>query len=79
MLFTLDIGNTNIKTALFDGAEMVHYWRLSTTRKYTSDELGVMMTQLFDHEKIERSQVDGIIMSSVVPTINFTVEHTCRD
>ena len=79
MLFTLDIGNTNIKTALFDGAEMVHYWRLSTTRKYTSDELGVMMTQLFDHEKIERGQVDGIIMSSVVPTINFTVEHMCRD
>ena len=79
MLFTLDIGNTNIKTALFDGAEMVHYWRLSTTRKYTSDELGVMITQLFDHEKIDRSQVDGIILSSVVPTINFTVEHMCRD
>ena len=31
MLFTIDVGNTNIKTALFDGAEMVHYWRLSTT------------------------------------------------
>ena len=67
MLFTLDIGNTNIKTALFDGAEMVHYWRLSTTRKYTSDEMGVMITQLFDHEKIERSQVTGIIMSSCPP------------
>lgn len=79
MLFTLDIGNTNIKTALFDGAEMVHYWRLSTTRKYTSDELGVMITQLFDHEKLDRSRVDGIILSSVVPTINFTVEHMCRD
>ncbi len=79
MLFTLDIGNTNIKTALFDGAEMVHYWRLSTTRKYTSDELGVMITQLFDHEKIDRGRVDGIILSSVVPTINFTVEHMCRD
>ncbi len=79
MLFTLDIGNTNIKTALFDGAEMVHYWRLSTTRKYTSDELGVMITQLFEHEKIDRGQVDGIILSSVVPTINFTVEHMCRD
>ena len=79
MLFTLDIGNTNIKTALFDGAEMVHYWRLSTTRKYTSDELGVMITQLFDHERIDRNQVTGIILSSVVPTINFTVEHMCRD
>jgi len=79
MLFTLDIGNTNIKTALFDGPEMVHYWRLSTTRKYTSDEMGVMMTQLFEHERLRHEQVTGIVMSSVVPTMNFTVEHMCRD
>ena len=31
MILTLDIGNTNIKTALFDGKEMVNYWRLSTS------------------------------------------------
>ena len=79
MLFTLDVGNTNIKTALFDGPEMVHYWRLSTTRKYTSDEMGVMMTQLFEHEGLSSGQVTGIVMSSVVPTMNFTVEHMCRD
>ena len=79
MIFTMDIGNTNIKTALFDGSEMVHYWRLSTTRKYTSDEMGVMMTQLFRQEGLDRKSVSGIILSSVVPTINFTVEHMCRD
>ena len=79
MLLTLDIGNTNIKTALFEGAEMVHYWRLSTTRKYTSDELGVIMTQLFAHQGLKLQDVDGIVLSSVVPTINFTVEHMCRD
>lgn len=79
MLLTMDIGNTNIKTALFDGAEMVHYWRLSTTRRYTSDEMGIMITQLFQHEGFDRSVVTGIVLSSVVPTINFTVEHMCRD
>ena len=31
MIFTLDIGNTNIKTALFDGERMVKYWRVSTS------------------------------------------------
>ena len=30
MILTLDIGNTNIKTALFDGKEMRYYWRMST-------------------------------------------------
>ncbi|MBQ4075307.1 MAG: type III pantothenate kinase [Clostridia bacterium] len=79
MLLTMDIGNTNIKTALFDGAEMVHYWRLSTTRRYTSDEMGVMITQLFQHEGLDMKKVTGIMLSSVVPTINFTVEHMCRD
>ena len=79
MLLTMDIGNTNIKSALFEGPEMVHYWRLSTTRRYTSDEMGVMISQLFNHEGIDRGQVKGIMLSSVVPTINFTVEHMCRD
>ena len=79
MLFTIDIGNTNIKTALFEGPKMVQYWRLSTTRVYTSDEMGVVITQLFDKAGVKLSQVTGVIISSVVPTINFTVEHMCRD
>ena len=79
MLLTMDIGNTNIKIALFQGQEMVHYWRLSTTRRYTSDEMGGMIVQLFQHKGLDMRQVSGIMLSSVVPTINFTVEHMCRD
>ena len=79
MILTLDVGNTNIKIAVFDGAEMVHYWRLSTTRKYTSDEMGVMIHQMFAHEKLDIKKIEGIMLSSVVPTVNFTVEHMCRD
>ena len=37
MILTLDVGNTNIKTALFDGEEMKRYWRVSTNRNTTSD------------------------------------------
>ena len=37
MILTLDIGNTNIKTALFDGTEMKKYWRISTNRMMSSD------------------------------------------
>lgn len=79
MLLTMDIGNTNIKAALFEGENMVHYWRLSTQRTYTSDEMGVVITNLFAHENIDVKSVKGIMMSSVVPTVNFTVEHMCRD
>ena len=78
MILTLDIGNTNIKSALFDGMEMRQYWRLSTNRNRTSDEYGMSMMNLMKHSGIDRSQITGIMMSSVVPQINFTIEHMCR-
>ena len=78
MILTLDIGNTNMKTALFEGMEMRQYWRISTNRNRTSDEYGMTMMNLMKHSGIDRSQITGIMMSSVVPQINFTIEHMCR-
>ena len=77
MILTLDIGNTNIKTALFDGSEMVKYWRLSTNITNTSDEYGITIMNLFRHGGVDVKDVEGIVISSVVPTINFTIEHMC--
>ena len=79
MILTLDIGNTNIKTALFDGDEMVNYWRLSTSITNTSDEYGITIMNLFQHAGRDSKQVEGIVMSSVVPTVNFTIEHMCQN
>ena len=78
MILTLDIGNTNMKTALFDGLEMKQYWRLATNRNRTSDEYGMSLMNLMNHSGIDRGQVQGIMMSSVVPQVNFTIEHMCR-
>lgn len=78
MILTMDIGNTNIKTGLFDGAELVKYWRISTNKMYTSDEYGILLTQLFAHGGVTPAQVEGIIISSVVPTINYTIDHMCN-
>ena len=79
MIFTMDVGNTNIKTALFDGAEMKQYWRVSTSKTYTSDEYGLILNGLFSHAGLDMRSVEGIVMSSVVPTINFTLEHMCKN
>ncbi|MBQ3080314.1 MAG: type III pantothenate kinase [Clostridia bacterium] len=78
MILTMDIGNTNIKCALFDGEIMVNYWRISTNRTMTSDEYGILLVNLFRHKNLEMSIVQGIVISSVVPTINFTIEHMCQ-
>ncbi|MBR6954950.1 MAG: type III pantothenate kinase [Clostridia bacterium] len=79
MIFTMDIGNTNIKTGLFDGDRLVQYWRVSTNKIYTSDEFGILFEHLFSHGGVSMTDVDGIIISSVVPTINFTIEHMCAN
>ena len=78
MILTLDIGNTNIKTALFDGAELIKYWRISTSRTMTSDEYGMVLVNLFRYNGLDTRQVEGIVVSSVVPTVNFTIEHMCQ-
>jgi type III pantothenate kinase len=79
MILTLDVGNTNIKTAVFEGEKMLAYWRISTDLTATSDELGILLMNLFAHKGLRAADVAGIIYSSVVPTVNFTVEHMCRN
>ena len=79
MILTMDIGNTNIKTALFSGTEMVKYWRISTSITNTSDEYGILLANFLQYEGLNISDVTGIAISSVVPTVNFTIEHMCRN
>ncbi|MDL2205861.1 type III pantothenate kinase [Eubacteriales bacterium OttesenSCG-928-N13] len=79
MILTIDIGNTNIKTAVFDGELMLGYWRISTDRNMSSDECGILLVNLFNHNGLNVNDVNGIMISSVVPTVNFTIEHMCKN
>ena len=79
MILTFDIGNTNIKTALFESLNSYRYWRISTDRTRTSDEMGILLMDLLRNNGLDKNAVTGIMMSSVVPQINFTVEHMCRN
>ena len=75
MILTIDVGNTNIKCALFDEFKMVNYYRMSMDKTKTSHEYGIMLYMLMMREGRTPKDVDGIICSSVVPSINFTIEH----
>ncbi|GHU71189.1 type III pantothenate kinase [Clostridia bacterium] len=77
MILTMDVGNTNIKTGVFNGEDLAAYWRVSTSRTVTSDELGILLENLFTHKGLCLKDIDGVIYSSVVPTVNFTIEHMC--
>ena len=74
MLLAIDVGNTNITLGVFDGATLVQSWRLQTLRERTADELGLIVDGLFSHSRIERVQVRGIILGSVVPPLTGTIK-----
>src|SRR5262245_30098342 len=73
MLLAIDVGNTNIVLGVFDGKTLVQSWRLQTLRERTSDELGLLVDGLFAHSRIERVQVRGVILGSVVPPLTGTI------
>ena len=79
MIFAMDIGNTNIKAAVFDGDRLLKKWRCATNLTMTSDQYGIIMADLFRYHGLDMRSIEGIMISSVVPTVNYTIEHMCRD
>ncbi len=77
MILVVDVGNTNIVLGIYEEKQLLHHWRLSTNRSTTADEYGIMMYNLFQHAGIELDQVEGVIISSVVPPLMFVLEHLC--
>jgi len=78
MVLVMDVGNTNIKFGLFSESELVCSWRVATDLERTADELGVLTLSFFDSFKQPVEQVEGVIIASVIPSINYTLEHMCR-
>lgn len=78
MLLVIDVGNSNVLLGLYDKDELVSEWRLSTDIKRTADELGIQVGQLFIQNKLDVNDVHGVIISSVVPSIMYSLEHMIK-
>lgn len=78
MLLVVDVGNTNIVLGVYDQKNLVGHWRISTNRVGTTDEYGVLIMNLFLHDqKVNAEDIDGIIISSVVPPLMPALERVC--
>ncbi|MCM3620592.1 type III pantothenate kinase [Sutcliffiella horikoshii] len=78
MLFVLDVGNTNTVIGVYDGEELKHHWRVETSRNKTEDEFGMIFKSLLEHVGLSFKDFEGIIISSVVPPIMFSLERMCQ-
>lgn len=77
MILVLDVGNTNIVLGIYEKKELLHHWRISTNRSATVDEYGITIHNLFSHATIELEEIEGVIISSVVPPLMFVFEQLC--
>jgi len=78
MLLTMDVGNTNTVLGVFRGEELIANWRLTTARQQTVDEYGVLSRNLFTLAGLDCQAIDGVIVSSVVPPVNWTLAEVAR-
>jgi type III pantothenate kinase len=74
MLFCIDIGNTNIVLGVTEGERILHHWRIRTETDATSDELGILIRNLFQMAGIRLQDVRQVILSCVVPPLLNTFE-----
>lgn len=78
MLLVIDVGNTNTVFALHDGDKWVSSWRSSTDARRTADDHAVWLGTLMRLEGLELGQIDGCIISTVVPQAKFNFRNLSR-
>ncbi len=78
MLLAVDVGNTNVVFALFEGRKPVARWRIATDPRRTADEYAVWLMQLLHIEGVERTAIKAIIVATVVPRALHNIDMLAR-
>ena len=74
MLLTIDVGNTQIVFGVFDHQNLRRSWRVATDATKTADEFGITFVSLMREFGISPQDIQGTIISSVVPPLTSTIE-----
>lgn len=78
MLLAVDVGNTNLTLGVFRGAELLQNWRLKTDPAQTTDGWAVLFRTLFSLSKISIEEIKGVVIASVAPQLEFSLEQMAR-
>ena len=78
MLLAIEQGNTNTLFAVHDGDSWTAQWRTATDSSRTADEYAVWLHQLLGMRNWRLEDLDGCIVSSVVPQSIFNLRNLAR-
>lgn len=73
LLLAIDIGNTNITLALFDGDAIAHRWSVASAVAKNASEFASTLGELFSSAGVGTDRIEGIVACSVVPALNAPV------
>ncbi|MCD5407350.1 MAG: type III pantothenate kinase [Desulfotomaculum sp.] len=74
MILVFDVGNTNTILGVFDKKDLIANWSISTEHNRTADQYGMMLHNLFQYAGLAISQIEAVIVSSVVPPLMRNLE-----
>ena len=77
MILAFDIGNTEIVIGLFQNADLLEHWRVSTRHERTVDEFGLLVRALLRESGFDSDLVEGAVIGSVVPEVTAVAAEMC--
>lgn len=69
MIFVIDVGNTNITMGVYEGETLKTTFRMMSKLPRTSDEYGVLICELLRSNQVDKNEIEGTIIASVVPNV----------
>jgi type III pantothenate kinase len=79
MLLVIDVGNTETKLGAFTSAgDLAGTWRMTTARRRTADEYGILFSSFFSTAHFPIGEVEAIVLGSVVPVIDRPLAEGCE-
>ncbi len=79
MLLVVDVGNSHTVLGLYQGDTLIGHWRVVTSNYRTGDEMHILLAMLLQGIGIDRKQVSGCCISSVVPQMNPALQEVSQN
>jgi type III pantothenate kinase len=78
VILALDVGNTEIVLGLFEDAELMDFWRVSTHPERTADEFGLLLRALLRESGFDADAIRAAVVGSVVPPMTAVAVEACE-
>lgn len=79
MLVAIDVGNTNIVIGVYKDRRRLFHFRIATSAEKSRDEYGLLFIQLLNNKGVCKEDIEGVIISSVVPPVMYSLERAVKD